>query len=313
MCCRTADIPLEGHDGLTLTSGIQKPSLNPGGEYQDIPTFQSSRTDLNFERNSDYSNERPMSESSPDGSPQLIGPLLPNQKIRTTCNACQQAKIRCSHASPCSRCESHGFKCVYSISQPLGRPAKKKGGRPTTGLQLGRTQAEGKSRPLGRGAPNGPKIVTAARPVTARTRQGIPRQRGTPKSSPEARGGSSSGTEVTGEKADLGVPGAESVEETSGKRKASPNGQPLPRLDSLIDDHRTSQKHRHLRPEIRPRASKVLMWTRPSVQERKNKTWTQTTRSQIGIGRNDSIFRSIPIPHKWTILFSQNLVLPLSV
>ncbi|CAI7600217.1 unnamed protein product [Penicillium bialowiezense] len=166
-----------------------------------------------------------MSESSPDGSPQLIGPLLPNQKIRTTCNACQQAKIRCSHASPCSRCESHGFKCVYSISQPLGRPAKKKGGRPTTGLQLGRTQAEGKSRPLGRGAPNGPKIVTAARPVTARTRQGIPRQRGTPKSSPEARGGSSSGTEVTGEKADLGVPGAESVEETSETQTLTPGDQ----------------------------------------------------------------------------------------
>ncbi|KAJ5781320.1 hypothetical protein N7457_006480 [Penicillium paradoxum] len=71
-----------------------------------------------------------MPESSTKRSPQSNNQLLPNQKMRTTCNACQQAKIRCSHTHPCQRCESHGYQCIYSISQPLGRPAKKKTARP---------------------------------------------------------------------------------------------------------------------------------------------------------------------------------------
>ncbi|KAL3473363.1 hypothetical protein BJX99DRAFT_261427 [Aspergillus californicus] len=48
-------------------------------------------------------------------------------KVRSTCNACQQAKIRCSHERPsCKRCQKHGIECVYSISRRLGRPAKKR-------------------------------------------------------------------------------------------------------------------------------------------------------------------------------------------
>ncbi|KAL2868054.1 Zn(II)2Cys6 transcription factor domain-containing protein [Aspergillus lucknowensis] len=48
-------------------------------------------------------------------------------KVRSTCNACQQAKIRCSHDRPsCKRCQRHNIDCVYSISRRLGRPAKKK-------------------------------------------------------------------------------------------------------------------------------------------------------------------------------------------
>lgn len=48
-------------------------------------------------------------------------------KVRSTCNACQQAKIRCSHERPsCKRCQKHNISCVYSISRRLGRPAKKR-------------------------------------------------------------------------------------------------------------------------------------------------------------------------------------------
>lgn len=51
-------------------------------------------------------------------------------KVRSTCNACQRAKIRCSHERPsCRRCEKHGMDCVYSVSRRLGRPAKKKASR----------------------------------------------------------------------------------------------------------------------------------------------------------------------------------------
>lgn len=48
-------------------------------------------------------------------------------KVRSTCNACQQAKIRCSHEKPsCRRCLKHNIDCIYSVSRRLGRPAKKK-------------------------------------------------------------------------------------------------------------------------------------------------------------------------------------------
>ncbi|KAJ5566638.1 hypothetical protein N7535_008276 [Penicillium sp. DV-2018c] len=70
-----------------------------------------------------------MAESTTKQPLPANGQLLPNQKMRTTCNACQQAKIRCSHTDPCERCESHGYQCIYSISQPLGRPVKKKTAR----------------------------------------------------------------------------------------------------------------------------------------------------------------------------------------
>ena len=54
--------------------------------------------------------------------------LLPKSvKVRSTCNACQQAKIRCSHEKPsCRRCQKHNIECIYSMSRRLGRPAKKK-------------------------------------------------------------------------------------------------------------------------------------------------------------------------------------------
>ncbi|KAL4932890.1 Zn(II)2Cys6 transcription factor domain-containing protein [Aspergillus undulatus] len=59
-------------------------------------------------------------EFSPDKLPKSV-------KVRSTCNACQQAKIRCSHERPsCKRCQKHNIDCVYSISRRLGRPAKKR-------------------------------------------------------------------------------------------------------------------------------------------------------------------------------------------
>lgn len=58
------------------------------------------------------------------------GQLPKSVKVRSTCNACQQAKIRCSHEKPsCRRCQKHKIDCVYSVSRRLGRPAKKKEGR----------------------------------------------------------------------------------------------------------------------------------------------------------------------------------------
>lgn len=173
-----------------------------------------------------------MIRASPVISPQLNGQLLPNQKVRTTCNACQQAKIRCSHTHPCDRCVSHGFECVYSISQPLGRPAKKKS-RPTPGLQVGRTEGkEGVGRSLRRGAfGDVPRLSTGGR------RQRFPRKQVRTESNPEEKGEShrgDSGTEVTDCETDLKLPGGILVSEVQGECNSYPNGSKR----EWTDDHR---------------------------------------------------------------------------
>ncbi|KAJ5926104.1 hypothetical protein N7516_007877 [Penicillium verrucosum] len=134
-----------------------------------------------------------MAESSTKRSPQSNGQLLPNQKMRTTCNACQQAKIRCSHTYPCDRCEGHGYECVYSISQPLGRPAKRKTTRPAAAgavVKARRGEVEVVDRPTQRSAGEG----TEANPSS----EGAEGAQG-PESGPESNNsiGLGAGTEVT--------------------------------------------------------------------------------------------------------------------
>lgn len=65
--------------------------------------------------------------------PVQAGPVRPDtpsivsmsQKLRASCNACNQAKVKCSKARPtCTRCAKHGEECVYSVSLRAGkRPA----------------------------------------------------------------------------------------------------------------------------------------------------------------------------------------------
>ncbi|QKX55381.1 uncharacterized protein TRUGW13939_02473 [Talaromyces rugulosus] len=43
-------------------------------------------------------------------------------RMRSACNACHSAKLRCSGSSPCSHCQISGESCVYSLSDRLGRP-----------------------------------------------------------------------------------------------------------------------------------------------------------------------------------------------
>jgi hypothetical protein len=65
-------------------------------------------------------NRDKQSKPSPDQLPKSV-------KVRSTCNACQQAKIRCSHEKPsCRRCLKHNIECIYSMSRRLGRPAKRR-------------------------------------------------------------------------------------------------------------------------------------------------------------------------------------------
>ncbi|KAI1142788.1 hypothetical protein F5Y05DRAFT_366179 [Hypoxylon sp. FL0543] len=51
-------------------------------------------------------------------------------KLRSSCDACGQAKTKCDRGRPaCSRCVSQGSRCVYGVSRKAGKPARR---RPTT-------------------------------------------------------------------------------------------------------------------------------------------------------------------------------------
>ena len=155
-----------------------------------------------------------MAETSTKRSLQSNGQLLPNQKMRTTCNACQQAKIRCSHTYPCDRCESHGYECVYSISQPLGRPAKRRMTRPAAagaGVKVRRWEVGGVDRstrrptrrPTRRSAGRAPRPapeerIQRARRVPSRIPSPTTASGSGPSSREESyKSDSSTGTEVT--------------------------------------------------------------------------------------------------------------------
>lgn len=95
-------------------------------------------------------------------------------KVRSTCNACQQAKIRCSHEKPsCRRCQKHKIDCTYSMSRRLGRPAKKKEHRPndqerpvsqTTELESCARKLQKQRKKKGRGG----RLATRPRPRMGR-------------------------------------------------------------------------------------------------------------------------------------------------
>ncbi|KAI0438243.1 hypothetical protein F4803DRAFT_569736 [Xylaria telfairii] len=46
------------------------------------------------------------------------------QRIRTTCDNCYKAKMKCSRGNPCETCARLGHKCFYSPTNRLGRPPK---------------------------------------------------------------------------------------------------------------------------------------------------------------------------------------------
>lgn len=44
------------------------------------------------------------------------------KKLRTACDICHQAKMKCSGGNPCSGCGDSGYECFYSSSNRIGRP-----------------------------------------------------------------------------------------------------------------------------------------------------------------------------------------------
>lgn len=46
----------------------------------------------------------------------------PSKKLRTACDICHQAKMKCSGGTPCQGCQGSGYECIYSVSKRIGRP-----------------------------------------------------------------------------------------------------------------------------------------------------------------------------------------------
>jgi hypothetical protein len=60
-------------------------------------------------------------------------PPLGNPKLRSSCDSCGTAKVRCDRSQPeCGRCANLGLACVYGLSRQSGKPPRK---RPLTDLE----------------------------------------------------------------------------------------------------------------------------------------------------------------------------------
>ncbi|KAM6530168.1 hypothetical protein FALCPG4_008293 [Fusarium falciforme] len=58
--------------------------------------------------------------------PQTRAPRL-QTKLRSSCDACGQAKIKCDRSRPaCSRCIAQGLGCVYGVSRKAGKPPRRR-------------------------------------------------------------------------------------------------------------------------------------------------------------------------------------------
>ncbi|KUI71952.1 Aflatoxin biosynthesis regulatory protein [Cytospora mali] len=81
-----------------------------------------------------------LSHRPPDMSARQHEPLTPRSrtrqiqsKLRSSCDACGQAKIKCDRGQPsCARCVAQGITCVYGISRKAGKPPRKRPAAPAS-------------------------------------------------------------------------------------------------------------------------------------------------------------------------------------
>ena len=63
-----------------------------------------------------------------------------SKKLRTACDICHQAKMKCSGGTPCQGCRGSDHDCIYSVSKRIGRPKGTKNKR--TADRMNRQQSE---------------------------------------------------------------------------------------------------------------------------------------------------------------------------
>ena len=69
----------------------------------------------------------------------------PTKKLRTACDVCHQAKMKCSGGTPCAGCRDSGYECCYSVSNRIGRPKGTKNKRTLDRMGRKRSGASDKS------------------------------------------------------------------------------------------------------------------------------------------------------------------------
>lgn len=96
---------------------------------------------------------------------------LPSKKLRSACDICHQAKMKCSGGTPCQGCRSSDHECIYSVSKRIGRPKGTKNKRTADRVSRQKSEKERKSHKSERGcqvpgSPPAPGQISGARPQT---------------------------------------------------------------------------------------------------------------------------------------------------
>ena len=102
---------------LTVKSHLVRPDRGPAFEHASMSTSQDRETN------------KPQSK-----------------KLRTACDICHQAKMKCSGGNPCQGCRSSDHDCIYSVSKRIGRPKGTKNKR--TADRASRQQLERERKSL---------------------------------------------------------------------------------------------------------------------------------------------------------------------
>lgn len=69
----------------------------------------------------------------------------PSKKLRTACDICHQAKMKCSGGTPCQGCRASDHECIYSVSKRIGRPKGTKNKRTADRVTRQQLEKERKS------------------------------------------------------------------------------------------------------------------------------------------------------------------------
>ena len=68
-----------------------------------------------------------------------------SKKLRTACDICHQAKMKCSGGTPCQGCRASDYECIYSVSKRIGRPKGTKNKRTADRINRQKSENERKS------------------------------------------------------------------------------------------------------------------------------------------------------------------------
>jgi hypothetical protein len=82
-------------------------------------------------------------------------------KLRTSCDACGAAKLRCDRGQPaCGRCLVYGAACVYGLSRKMGKPPRQKLRQASVRAEAGADGPNASNRESWHPAPPRPHVMS---------------------------------------------------------------------------------------------------------------------------------------------------------